>query len=67
MTENLLLLLLCDYNVYIFLVPTSKSKAGPEELAEGEEQSQSHQHVCPVSYQIPCWYNNLTNGKVMSH
>ena len=44
-----------------------KSKAGPEGSAKQEEQSPSRQHVCPASYQIPCWYNYSDKAGDRSH
>lgn len=34
----------------------------PEKPTQWEQQVPHHQYICPMSYQIPCWYSELTNG-----
>ena len=46
---------------------STKSKTGLKESAEWEEQSPSHQPICPDSHQIPRWFNNLAKGGDRSH
>lgn len=39
------------------------NKAGPEEGAEWQEHSLSHQHACSAIHQITCWYTVIARSK----